>query len=167
VAVEGLTVRPATLLDPLSRRIAALAGDRRYEEAALVRDRAAALAGALRRQRRLDALRSSGRVGLVMPDGELAELHNGILVRAEAAPADHAEPLPFDVGRPAVRGTANAQEPCPAELAAELVTVAAWLDREAHRVRLEACDGTLASPWPAVPSFATGQRLAAPHRSAA
>ncbi len=57
MVVEGLTVRPAALLDPLGARIAALAGARRYEEAALVRDRAAALAGALRRQRRLDALR--------------------------------------------------------------------------------------------------------------
>ena len=53
LVVEGLTIRPAALLDPLGRRLAELAEARRYEEAALVRDRAAALAAALRRQRRL------------------------------------------------------------------------------------------------------------------
>ena len=78
--VEGLTVRPATLLDPLRQRLAELADARRYEEAALVRDRAGALAAALRRQRGLRALAESGRVRLRLPGGVTAELMDGILV---------------------------------------------------------------------------------------
>jgi hypothetical protein len=116
----------------------------------------------------LDALRGSGHLVLTMPSGELVELHNGVLVRAESAPTGGADPLPFDVGPPLTGAGALADPgPCPAELAAELLTVAAWLDREAHRIRLETCDGTLASPWPSVPSFVSGQRLSPPQRSAA
>ena len=74
-AVRGLTVEPELLLlAPLADRMAALARAERFEEAADVRDRAEALAGALRRQRRFDALRRAGRAP-----------HRG--ARARAAPS--------------------------------------------------------------------------------
>ena len=50
-AVAALTTHPGLVLDPLWRRVEALAAQRRYEEAAAVRDRATAFAGAIRRQR--------------------------------------------------------------------------------------------------------------------
>ena len=61
-AVRGLTHDPSLLLEPLDRRMRALAAEQRFEEAADVRERAAALIQALRRQRRLDGLSHSGRV---------------------------------------------------------------------------------------------------------
>ncbi|HEX6785739.1 MAG TPA: DEDD exonuclease domain-containing protein [Acidimicrobiales bacterium] len=159
MVVEGLTTRPDALLDPLRWRLAELADARRFEEAALVRDRAGALAGALRRQRRVTTLRSSGRVRLVLPGGAVAELEGGILVHATPPPSGRADQLPFDTTPPALAPAEN-RNPLSPELALELATVVAWLDREAHRVRLERCDGTLASAWPALPSFTPGEALA-------
>jgi DNA polymerase-3 subunit epsilon len=166
--VEGLTVRPGTLLDPLQQRLAELADARRYEEAALLRDRAGALAGALRRQRGLRALAASGLIRLRLPGGVTAELMDGILLTSGAEVAGQAA-LPFDVtpprGRPSGDRTTGGGPPALApEVALELVTVATWLDREAHRVRLESCDGVLASAWPAIPTFSPGQPLAPPKR---
>ncbi|MGI8983783.1 MAG: DEDD exonuclease domain-containing protein [Acidimicrobiales bacterium] len=68
--VRGLTGDPSVLLDPLRARMLALAADDRYEEAADMRDRAAALSRALTRQRQFDALRRAGRVEIEVDDGE-------------------------------------------------------------------------------------------------
>jgi DNA polymerase-3 subunit epsilon len=92
-AIRGLTTDPHLLLDPLRDRMQLLAADERYEEAADVRDRAGALANALRRQRRLDGLRRAGRVVLTLPDRAQVELDHGRLVASRPPPggdgADH------------------------------------------------------------------------------
>jgi DNA polymerase-3 subunit epsilon len=139
------------LLDPLERRMRALAGDERFEEAAEVRDRAAALAEALLRQRRLDGLRRAGRVVLELPGGGAAELDGGRLRRSwRRSGADGADELdlagPLD-GDPSL--------PLPREAADEVACVAAWLEREAARVRLVSCDGELALPAAALPTYRT------------
>jgi DNA polymerase III subunit epsilon len=145
--VRGLRDDPESLLAPLRERMDALARAERFEEAADVRDRAAALAGAIRRQRRLSTLHGSGRLVLRVPGGGV-ELAGGRLVRAwkgDGGPPPEAM-LPFDV----------AEEPSPAlprDLADELACVAGWLDRNAAKVRLLHCDGPFASPLPPVPSF--------------
>ena len=77
--VLGLTQRPDILLVPLQRRIVELAGAERYEEAADVRDRAEALAGAIRRSRRFDLWRRAGRVRLHIADSWV-EIDAGRLV---------------------------------------------------------------------------------------
>jgi DNA polymerase-3 subunit epsilon len=166
LVVEGLTTRPEMLLEPLRRRLAELAEARRFEEAALVRDRAGALSSALRRERRVAALRASGWVRLVLPGGAVAELDRGVLVHATPPPSGGADQLPFDTTPPALEA-AQGDGPLTAEVALELATVVAWLDREAHRVRLERCDGTLASAWPALPSFLPGEPLGPPKPLAA
>ena len=133
----------------------------------LVRDRAGALAAALRRQRGLRALAASGRVRLRLPGGITAELMDGILLGSGeqiagqgALPVRH-HPALRPPGRQcrddADGGSGTA--PFRPEVALELVTVATWLDREAHRVRLESCDGVLASAWPSIPTFSPGQPL--------
>ncbi len=172
--VRGLTTSPQLLLDPLAARMEALAATGRFEEAADVRDRASALAEALRRQRRLDALRRTGTLVLELADSTV-ELFAGRLVRSwGAAPLDAA--LPFDaallldaatLGRDAARprdaavpfdggqgcAVSDPGRPVPTELADELACVAAWLEREAHRVRVLRCDGELTSAlWP-LPRF--------------
>jgi DNA polymerase-3 subunit epsilon len=163
-AVRGLTVEPHLLLEPLAARMAALAASRRFEEAADARERAAALATAIARQRRLQRLRDAGRL-VVHVDGEGgAELDHGLLVRswgpggpgaehlpglATAGRADLPDlaPDPVDLAPPAP-GT-----PIPRHLVDELACVARWIDERAHRVRIEHCDVGLASPLPALPSF--------------
>ena len=77
--------------------------------------------------------------------------------------------MPFDVTPPRDGPTCDGPacdgpRPFRPEVALELVTVATWLDREAHRVRLESCDGVLASAWPSIPTFSPGQPLAPPKR---
>ncbi len=176
---RGLTVEPRLLLDPLADRMGALARAQRYEEAADVRDRAAALAGALRRQRRFDGLRAAGRVRLALPDGGGAELHHGVLVAAwgsgvvpgstavgreaggvppgQGVPTTRRLPigagLPVDNARGPIPAGSPAAGPLPRHLADELTCVAAWLDAEAGRLRVLHSDGPLASPVPALPSF--------------
>jgi DNA polymerase-3 subunit epsilon len=161
----GLTADPSVLLEPLARRMQALAAADRFEEAADVRDRAAALAGALRRQRRLHALRLAGTVRLQLGREGGVELDGGRLVRAWSGAA---EPPPMldlrdadadahaDTGasheQPALGGTGA--PPVPRELVDELACVAGWLDAHAHRVRVLHCGGGLAEPLPSLPSFA-------------
>jgi DNA polymerase-3 subunit epsilon len=62
--VRGFTTDPSILLGPLEARMVDLAAQERFEEAADLRDRADALATALRRQRRFEGLWRSARVVL-------------------------------------------------------------------------------------------------------
>jgi DNA polymerase-3 subunit epsilon len=146
--VRGLTTSPHLLLDPLRARMEALAGAERFEEAADMRDRASALADALRRQRRLDGLRRTGTL-VVELGGTTVELCAGRLVRSWGAGPVEAT-LPVDHGDGGGPGHTG---PVPTELADELACVAAWLEREAHRLRVVRCDGELTSDlWP-LPRF--------------
>jgi DNA polymerase III subunit epsilon len=159
-AVRGLTVDPGLLLGPLEERMVALAGQERFEEAADLRDRAAALATALARQRRVERLRRAGRVVVEMADGG-AELAGGRLVRTWAdGAAERGDEPTAPVDAPALPlalepepEPAPASGPLPRHLADEVACVAAWLEANAHRVRLRSCDGELASPLPVLPSY--------------
>jgi len=157
--VRGLTTEPALLLAPLGDRLNDLAAAERFEEAADVRDRAEALASALRRQRRLDALRRAGRVRVHVPGQGGAELAAGRLVRAWGSD----DPAPTD---PAGEGRLFADPgplpPLERDLVDELACVAAWLDRAAPQIDLEHCEGLLVSTLPRVPSFAPRGGLPGP-----
>jgi DNA polymerase-3 subunit epsilon len=134
--VRGLTTEPELLLRPLEARMVALAAAQRYEEAASVRDRAAALSRAIDRQRRLDALRRAGRTTVEVPGEGIAVLERGrLLTDGELlAPVPEAGPLPR-------------------ELADELATVLAYLDAKAPRLRLVESEGGLAWPLPRLPRY--------------
>ncbi len=147
--LRGLTREPEILLVPLREQMAALARDQRFEEAADVRERAAALSAALERQRRLERLRVAGRVLIEVDTGGGAELVNGHLV---ASWADHQPPLGLGAETPAdatVVGTAEVDE---------LLCVSRWLDEQAGQFRLTHCDGGLASPLPRLPTFTPSRR---------
>ncbi|MBV8561126.1 MAG: DEDD exonuclease domain-containing protein, partial [Acidimicrobiia bacterium] len=121
---RGLTTEPALLLDPLCDRMNTLAAAERFEEAADARDRAAALARALSRQRRLESLRRSGRLEVEGPDGRRVVLAGGRLLDGPlfaAASGDESD----ESGEPG---------PIPRDLADEVSCVAAWLDAEASRL---------------------------------
>jgi DNA polymerase-3 subunit epsilon len=160
-AVRGLTVAPELLLVPLEARMRELGRQQRYEEAADVRDRAAALARAIGRQRRLEALRNAGTVELVHPDGRETVLCEGRLVQGDLFQCGANDAALGGRGRE--DGASGTQQtlgagrpqggPVPKELADELACVARWLDSEADRVRLVRCDGELASPLPRLASY--------------
>ncbi len=110
--VRGLTGDPAILLEPLRRRMTALADADRFEEAADMRDRGAALARALTRQRQLDGLRRAGRMEievltdaaparrLVLAGGRLVEGGSwDQLIRSQGAFRQLALAQGLDVGR--------------------------------------------------------------------
>ncbi len=143
--------RPDLLLDPLAARMDALAAAERFEEAADVRDRAAALVGIVGRQRRIASLRASGRTELALGGGAGAVLDGGILIAAwgrdgQVRPLDivGGVPTPDDDGDP---DGADAERMC----------VAGWLDRTAGRVRLVDSTGELSSPWPPLPELRPGR----------
>lgn len=155
-AVRGLTVEPDLLLEPLAARLLALAGEERFEEAADVRDRADALARALRRQRRFDQLRRAGRVHIDLGEAGGAVLDGGRLVAAWGR-----DELPLSLAAPEApdrllspTGPAGALAPLPKEMADELDCIASWLDRSAAAVSVDHCDGEFTSTLPALPSFA-------------
>ncbi len=152
--VRGLTVDPHRLLGPLALRMRALAADRRYEEAAATRERAAALASTLVRQRRLDALRTAGRMRLEVEGEGGAVLDGGRLVSAW----EGTEPsmLPFAEADAPAGPSPPADGPLPRDLADEVLCVAAWLDRSAGRIRLSRCEGGLTSSLPTLPRFEPG-----------
>jgi DNA polymerase-3 subunit epsilon len=115
---------PAELLDALGERIRRLAEERRFEEAALARDRLRALAEALWRFRADRWLLSPEELVLRDDSGARFRLRRGGLVRN-----DDDDPL----------GT-----PCPRDRADELSVLRAWL--AGHPVRLESTDEPLAEP---------------------
>lgn len=155
-ALQG---RPGLLVDRLEERMSRLAAAERYEEAALTRDRLAALTAALRRQRRVEQLLGCDRLVLTVDSGERAELRRGVLWRMWAAPDPSAPRLLDDVrdvdmrpDRPPTDGVVSR------ELADELACVGAWLERHAGRIRVELVEGTMASPLPRLERFEPRKR---------
>ncbi|HEU5081971.1 MAG TPA: DEDD exonuclease domain-containing protein [Acidimicrobiales bacterium] len=145
---RALTDEPHLVLEPLLARMHELAGDERYEEAADVRDRAAAFADAHRRVRRFDLVHRAGRL-VVRLGRHRAVIEDGRLRHTE------------EVDRPSLLGlaepTATAGTPArrwidPAA-ADEITVLAGWLDRHAHRLEIEHCEGTLCSPLPRLPEL--------------
>lgn len=149
---RALTDEPGLVVDPLVARMQSLAAAERYEEAADVRDRAAAFVDAHRRVRRLDLVHRAGRL-VVRLGGLRAVIEGGRLCHTE------------DVDAPSLLGTPTSTVPdgrTPAsrwvEPAAvdELSVLAAWLDKNAARLEIEHCEGTLCSPLPRLPELRSG-----------
>ncbi|MCU1372292.1 MAG: exonuclease, polymerase epsilon subunit family [Ilumatobacteraceae bacterium] len=160
---RGLLEDPAVLLGPLEAKMHALAAEERFEEAADMRDRAAALATALKRQQRFDTLRRAGRVVMEVDGSSRAELLRGRLLRTWTVTKHGiaAVPLPLDLDPSApdsleapAPGDASAPgAPLPKALADELACVAQWIDRYGHRIRVIHADGSLVPTGPPLPSF--------------
>jgi DNA polymerase III subunit epsilon len=129
--VSSLSTCPGELLAALETRLAALADQERYEEAALARDRLHALAQALSQARRDRWLVGAGRLVVAGSDGPgpaagsgrpatdvpTITLRDGALTRA----GDHPPVDPLGL-------------PCPRERADELAAVRSWLARHPSRV---------------------------------
>ena len=82
-SAEQLAGDPAELLGPLAHEVCELAGQQRYEEAGVVRDEAVRLRAQLVRHRRVESLRSAGRVVLIVAgEGEVI-LDSGVWTGGE------------------------------------------------------------------------------------
>ena len=129
---------PAPLLDSLAGRVAALAREERFEEAAWARDRHRALARALERRRAWQALQQAGVIWARHSDGASALVERG---RLAAAWTDEAR-------RPLVVSTPPAlpipQVPPSVGDAEEAHLIWRWLTSGA--VRLVEADGPLLLP---------------------
>ena len=147
LARRGLTCEPELLLEPLADRMRRLAAAERFEEAADARNDAEALATTLQRQRRIDLLRSAGRVRVRVVGHGGAEIDHGRL-RLTWRDGD---PEPSD--EPTLAGFAPAEGPVTRDEADELNCVATWFDREVHRLELLSAEGTLAEPIRPIPRF--------------
>jgi len=149
-ARRALTDDPDLVLGPLLARMQVLASAERYEEAADVRDRAAAFADAHRRVRRLDLLHRAGRV-VVTLGPHRAVIEGGRLRHTE--PVDAPSLLALAEGAPPPSPAPGPVEPAAVD---ELTVLGGWLQRQADRLRLEHCDGTLCSPLPRLPELRGG-----------
>ncbi len=105
---------PQGALAALERRMSELAGQERFEEAALVRDRLRSLADALRRRRQDAWLVGAESLALRMEDGAELAFEHGSLTRAGDGCARRSDPLSI---------------PCPRERADELAAIRGWLAR--------------------------------------
>ena len=127
----------------------ALADADRFEEAADMRDRAAALARALTRQRQLDALRRAGRMEIeVRAPGGARRL---VLSGGRLADDDPAQ-LTL-LGGDCEDEALDPDDPLPRHLVDELTCVASWLEAEARSVRVLHCEGPWSLPVPRLPRF--------------
>ncbi len=149
--VRGLTGDPSILLEPLRARMAALASADRFEEAADMRDRAAALARALTRQRQLDALRQAGRmeIEVLAPPG--ASGSRRVVLSGGRLAGDVGQLSLLDGD--AEDDDPDPGQPLPRHLVDELSCVASWLEAQASSVRLLHCEGPWSFPVPRLPRF--------------
>ena len=136
---RGLGCEPEVLLAPLHDRMMHLARTQRFEEAAATRDRAQALAGALKRQRMIDQVRAAGELRLSV-DNVTVLLSDGLLIDAHA---DGTLPTGLPIGPPL---GAAVDRPLPREAADETLCVARFLEANSHRMRLVDCNGTWMQP---------------------
>jgi DNA polymerase-3 subunit epsilon len=144
-ARAGITADARGVQRSLEDRIAKLAAEERYEEAAEHRDRLAAWGRAAARGQRLAALARLAELVAARRDGagwEIAVVRHGRLAAAGASPAG-ADLRPYvDALRLTAEVVRAAPPPLPAAIPEEAERVLRWLDAEGVRlVHVEAGDG--------------------------
>ncbi len=139
-AIEGV---PGLLLDPLAHRVERLAAERRYEEAASVRDRHRALAKALERRRAWQTLQGAGMIELEDGNGRRAVMERGRLIHTWTAGS-----------QPPLRPTASSsegQEQVPPDVLAAEEALLLWRWVSGDGVRLVDAEHPLAMAATRVP----------------
>ena len=144
--IRGFQDEPELLLGPLRQRMTDLATHRRFEEAAATRDRAQAIAGALRRQRQIDELRTAGVVHLSLEGTDFVVDHGRLLAATLPGQLSMELPLPApdltDVTLPLGR-----------HLVDEVLCIARYFETHRAKVHLDHCSGTWAQSCSTLASF--------------
>ena len=145
---DAVTHDPSGLVTALSDRIAVLAADERFEDAAKHRDRLTAFIRAVARLQRLSALTSVPELVAARPTAELgwevSVIRSGRLVAAGTIPRG-AHPAPYVDALIATAETVQlGPGPLPCATAEEVECVLRWL--ELPGTRLVRLDGTWSSP---------------------
>jgi DNA polymerase-3 subunit epsilon len=144
-AVQAMTPSPELVIVALQARLIDLAAARRYEEAALVRDRALAFSNAMRRQRLIDRLREAGDVGVQLDDTTL-HVRGGVLV-GTSQPGQMELDLPLPAPEVPPFGL------MPRHAIDEALCLARTFDRTAHRLSVLWCSGRWQWPIDEVPEI--------------
>jgi DNA polymerase III subunit epsilon len=143
-AVQAMTTSPELVITTMQDRLTTLSATRRYEEAALVRDRAMAFSNAIRRQRLTDRLREAGDAGLQIGDTTL-HIRGGVLVGT-------AQDGQLEVGLPlAAPEMPTFTALLPRHVVDEVLCLARAFERMADRVTVSWCEGRWQWPIDAVP----------------
>ncbi|MCU1364698.1 MAG: dnaQ [Ilumatobacteraceae bacterium] len=143
---RGLGGDPDVLLAPLRERMLGLARGHRFEEAAGVRDRAQALAGAIKRQRMIDHLRHAQQVDLHI-GGIRFEFDHGRLVHSGV---DGTLSLGLALAPPE---TSPLHAPLNRNAVDETLCIARYLEANSQRVTLLRCTGEWSQPVHRLPTF--------------
>lgn len=139
------------LLDPLLERMTRLSNERRYEEAAWVRDRHNALARSLERRHRWQSLQNVGLMEIEGKDGRVLVVDHGLFAGSRTPGSlEDLRPAEVDPGTEVPETVAQAEE-------AELIW--RWLD--GSQVRLVGATGYLALPSQRVRKLTMPRRVAA------
>lgn len=145
--VNALDHQPEQLFETLAVNMRTLAEDERFEEAALVRDRAGILARGVDRQRKAQRLRSTGWMTISLPTPDRAgdrfgrdgcrEVHEIRFVDGRVR---------FGEGKPDTIAHVDLAEPVPTHLIDELAVVVRWLETTGTKARINHADHGLAFP---------------------
>jgi DNA polymerase III subunit epsilon len=145
---------PRDLMAPLLARVDRLAGEERYEDAAVLRDRVAVLVRAVRRRQRLAALAEVPELVLARPDGEggwqLSVVRRGRLVAAGCAPRGVSVRATLE-GLMATAETPTGPDDESAASVDETELVLRWMEKPG--TRLVQVTGTLACAAPGTGAF--------------
>jgi DNA polymerase-3 subunit epsilon len=140
---------PRPLVAPLLARVEHLAGEERYEDAAVLRDRIAVLVRAVRRRQRLESLAAVPELVLARPDGDggwqLSVVRRGRLVSAGNAPRGTSVRATL-AGLLATAETPTTPDDEPAASVDETELVMRWMEKPG--TRLVQVTGTLACVAP-------------------
>ncbi len=145
--VGALDHDPGLVLDPIAHKMRRLAAERRFEEAAQMRDRYRALAKALERARAWQALAAAGRIELESNLGERVVVDQGRLVAAWRS--GQAPPLLVSAIEADDAPTATYPVPPTMDAAEEAHLVWQWMT--GGRVRVIESSGPLVLPVAAIP----------------
>lgn len=145
--VGALDHDPGLVLDPIAHKMRRLAAERRFEEAAQMRDRYRALAKALERARAWQALAAAGRIELESNLGERVVVDQGRLVAAWRS--GQAPPLLVSAIEADDAPTATYPVPPTMDAAEEAHLIWQWMT--GGRVRVIESSGPLVLPVAAIP----------------
>ncbi len=141
LAARAMTGDYALILDPLEERMRVLANAERFEEAADCRNRAAALTSAIQRQRRASLFDRVEHLTIETNDGIVIELGT----------QQHRNDQPGGDGQ--LFAASDRRWSVDLDSLDEVLCTASWLERNARSVRVVRADGTLATPYPPLPSY--------------